>query len=637
MAWSLVSTTTASGGANIAVPLGTTDGDLLVFAQQDGYGYQLSTPSGSGWTELDSTDIGSGRKLWTMYKVWHTGDPTIAASNAGTAGVKMIASYRHSSGDGASYDVHATNDGNSASPSVSGITTSENDALLIFVVKSPGNSEPSPPSGWNEAVQYTALSTLGYTSINSDVQATAGSTGTVSGTLSASGEWVAHLAAFVPGGDGGSGTTLTTSGSSAGTSSASSGSTTTGSPIVFTGGTSAGTSSAAAEASITGVPIPLGSAAPTQLYDTVLVPPVTASARLMRTDMSRSFHEPLELAWPYDIEVVCNTSADHTLMASINVVNPDAIRALIDYVELEITIRDIRGKTQVIPMGHYLCDVPERSFDGLKLSGRVIGYGGTLALAQSTMGSDYTLVNEDPAVAMVDVIAGAGIPRDMIDIPPSGIIVTEPVTWYSGDLRQKIVNDMADMIAYYAPWPRTDGVISSIPYLDYATAPITARIGTEPGQLEILGPTTDTRDSMRMVNEVTVRRIVEDEEPIIATARITDYSHPLHPERLQAERNSTMPVILAGDPIDDGMIETYEAALEKARNLLAEGASRYHTTRIRQVLDPAPDAHQIIELDVRHGVSSVYAGRWWRRAWTFRMQGPTASLDAELNHTVGVQ
>lgn len=366
----------------------------------------------------------------------------------------------------------------------------------------------------------------------------------------------------------------------------------------------------------------------------ILAPPVMATPRLYLTDARRASLTPLQLAQPYDLSVVCNPDAEHTRIATLGVVNPDAIRPLVDYLYLDVFLRDPYGQTMTVPLGHYLCDVPERVYDGRALAGTVTGYGGTLALAQATMPGGYVLeAGTDPAVALVDVMAATGVPRSMIAVPPSGIPATEERHWSGGDTAQRIATDLAAMIAYYAPWPDGFGILRSEPYRDYGRVPVVGVWGTAPGQLEILDRMVGQRSWMTMRNRITVRRVGEGQDPIIATAEITDYSHPLHPVRLQEARNAPMPVILA-ETIDDGMVETYEAALAKARNTLAERASRYDTARAVTVLDAHPDAHQVIELDVRHGINPVFAGRWRRRAWTYRQRGPEATLDVDLARTV---
>lgn len=375
---------------------------------------------------------------------------------------------------------------------------------------------------------------------------------------------------------------------------------------------------------------------------TLFVPPLMLTPRLYRTDATKSFLEPMDVVRPYDVEVVCNPDAEHTWTAKIETMNPAAIRALIDYAYIEIHVRDATGEEFVVPMGHYLCDQPSRHYDGLALTGTVEAYGSTLALEQSTLGAAWTLeVGADPAVEMRDIVIGAGILPSMVHIPPSGILATEAEVFHAGEPRKEIVAALADKIGYYQIHPDGTGVMHSHPYHDWETELIAATIGTEPGTVEILEPISETRDRMRVRNRVTVRKLQEptetepDKQPIIAVAEITDYSHPLHPVRLQEARHAPLPVIL-GERIDDSQIETYEVALAKAKNTLAQRASQYETTKVSHVIDRAPGPHQVVWLDVRHGINPIYEGRWRRQSWTYRQQGPVGMIEANLARTVAI-
>lgn len=382
---------------------------------------------------------------------------------------------------------------------------------------------------------------------------------------------------------------------------------------------------------------------PHRPYPDLLVPPVNITPRLYLTDATKSFMEVFDVAKPYEVEVTCNTDAEHTWTVSIGVLDPDRVQPLVDYVYLEVEAIDAVGSMAVVPMGHYLCDQPERRFDGKTLTGRIIAYSNTLALEQSTMGSSWTLhIGDDPALELQSIIVGAGIAESMVNVTiPSTIVASEEKTYYASENRKKIGNELADKLGYYAPYSDGHGTIHSHPYHNYGTVPVAATLGTIEGTLEILEPLSHTVDRMRLRNRVTVIKMQEptesepDRTPIIATAEVTDYSHPLHPVRLQEARHAPSPVIL-GERIEDSEIETYEVALAKAKDILVERSSMYETTRVVHVIDRAPGPHQVVELDVRWGLDPVYEGRWLRRSWTYRQSGSMGFIESNLSRYVQV-
>lgn len=247
MPWSLIGVTTGSASASLSVPAGTQDGDLLIHVIGQAGTTAPTPPSGAGWALIATTSEGFNQGLSTSWKVWRTGDPTSVASSAATNSPKALLCYRHDGDTTPDYDVHTTGTDSFGSPTVSSVTTSEDDALLIFgVARTVGSSASSPPSGWTEDVDHAVQQFTSGVAVSRTTQAVAGATGTVTGTLG-SGGWVAHLAAFVPVGEGGGGPeVLDTTGTAGGT--AASGADT--ALETVTSGTASGTSASSAATSV---------------------------------------------------------------------------------------------------------------------------------------------------------------------------------------------------------------------------------------------------------------------------------------------------------------------------------------------------------------------------------------------------
>lgn len=183
-----------SGTLTLAPPASIADGDLLeaiFFVYQN----SANSPTLAGWTKkVDVEDGPDFIRTVTLYKRASSESGSYAftlTSPVYWAGFVRRITGAIASGD--PYDVVGTSaKASSASPSASATTTTA-DTLVTWYVSnfSSGTTVSSPPSG----ISGTQASSL-YAGSKS--QAVAGSTGALTGTLSASDNWVAVVAAIKP-------------------------------------------------------------------------------------------------------------------------------------------------------------------------------------------------------------------------------------------------------------------------------------------------------------------------------------------------------------------------------------------------------------------------------------------------------
>lgn len=184
---------------NIKKPYGTVDDDLLIAAAVSDVTGTL-TPDGS-FTSIRDT---SNTAVWSqMYRRVAASEPASYTWSNTTAAAKSAVMLRVVNVDTTTpVDTSSQNTGTSTSIDASTITPSVDNCLLLFLGGA-DDDDVTYNSGFPTG--YTNLLTLGSTQGNDstimfafNTQTTKGATGTITGTLTASEEWIAFLAAVAP-------------------------------------------------------------------------------------------------------------------------------------------------------------------------------------------------------------------------------------------------------------------------------------------------------------------------------------------------------------------------------------------------------------------------------------------------------
>ena len=215
MAWT--PRTAASGNQGdastftVTKPTGCVNGDLIVVASTTDLSGAVGAPDGTWTNRINLLSTGSDQRL-VVYSKIASGEGASWAFT-GPASVVVWGAQAWSGGVN-TLDVAASsrNNASSAPPdiSVAGITTVTNGDLLLYFGTFDGGGAASnavaPPNGWTEVVE-AYVSGTGLMYVASLEQVTAGSTGTIAGTITLQTEnavGMAGLLAFNASGGGGS-------------------------------------------------------------------------------------------------------------------------------------------------------------------------------------------------------------------------------------------------------------------------------------------------------------------------------------------------------------------------------------------------------------------------------------------------
>lgn len=191
------SSNTTAGAAvatiDLVAPAGLADNDILVayIYMEDPSVVVTSAPS--GWaSEVTGTSSSSSVAVYWKRASSESGNYTFAATGAAWMG-GYIAAYSGAITSGDPFNATgAVATGTSVSPAATAITTTvDNSMILYFESNAAGNTLSAQPSGFTSRVNATV------SALSEKLQPVAGSTGTITGTITSS-TWVAVAAALTP-------------------------------------------------------------------------------------------------------------------------------------------------------------------------------------------------------------------------------------------------------------------------------------------------------------------------------------------------------------------------------------------------------------------------------------------------------
>lgn len=360
----------------------------------------------------------------------------------------------------------------------------------------------------------------------------------------------------------------------------------------------------------------------------------SALPRIYRADITGTRIDDITPARARSVSASYNEDFETKRQASFDVVYPDELRDLEDFVAVDLDITRDDGLEMTLQLGNYIVMGRSVTMTNTMRQGVLNGRDLTWLLRQATIPGLYVVSTAvDPGAAARDILFDFGIPSELINIPDAGVTLTRDLPSKPGEDWLSFLTDLLAAGAMYQPWVASDHRITSRRVIDIATEPAVHRYHTADGAKVIPGVVNDP-DLSKLRNRVTVRKVSPtDGESIHYTATVTDVGSPIHPERLQERLGLRKPVIL-GVAYDEHNITSEGDARLLAESRLSELGSYYDKVKLATYPDQAIDGHLIMDLDLMHQGQHYYTGRWWQRTWDVRLDGPVVTIQRELTRTV---
>lgn len=353
------------------------------------------------------------------------------------------------------------------------------------------------------------------------------------------------------------------------------------------------------------------------------------SSTLWRADRYGRRIERLPVEVPVQGAITHNEDTEVKRKLSLQVNDPDRLRPYRDYLIPEITLADTHGTITTRTKGHFMVTEPKTTLTPGRYSGTIEAVDICTVLASAQFAAVEVIpAGTDKGAAARDIALGAGLMPTQMDLPDVGDVLLEDKELDPGTTRLKAINDLYNSAGWYTVWSDDFGVIRTGRWQELAAArPSKTLAARRADGIPLSGPISGDPEAGRLRNQVTVRNLRPDEEPIYWTARVTNPDHPLYHD--PADPEGTFPMVLAGDPVDDANIETVAAARVRAEQLLDEGASIYRRATVKSVIDLDADVHEVVQLRTNHP-DGDFDGRWWRRTWSISLHGASGLITSEL-------
>lgn len=352
--------------------------------------------------------------------------------------------------------------------------------------------------------------------------------------------------------------------------------------------------------------------------------------RLYRADRYGRKLDVLSDQRPVSGQIQFNDDNEFKRSLNLTIEDPDILTPFRDFIIPEITLATPLGAMRTKNLGHYMVTPPSKTTTTGRRSGQLEAKDITLLLARFEVRNFIAPVGTDVGLIAYQLGIAAGLLPNQLDIPVStGVLTGLRFTPEPGTMTLALMNEFLNAGNCYQVWTNGDGVVKSMRYLDLGTARPVRTYSTEYG-LEVLPPIDESPNWDAMRNRVTVRNIAADKPPIVATARITNRSHPLFYD--PADPLAGFGIELS-ETVENTQVETVEAARALAESTLARSSSFYRKLQVRTIIDIDADGHDIIGLDLRNGREQLYSGNWWRRTWSIAVQGVAATMESELYRT----
>ena len=295
--------------------------------------------------------------------------------------------------------------------------------------------------------------------------------------------------------------------------------------------------------------------------------------------------------------------------------DPRKIRPFIDYLAPIMTIEYSDGRVVTEQLG--LFSLPPNGEDSTYLGsqGSFEAFDLGWNLSENTFGNYYTVTAGTNVVdTVVSILAAEGFTR--VSIPPSTRTFPKTRTYDISRDKWNICNAMLRSIAYYHLWVDRQGVITSLPYIDYDLA--------EPGKTLFTGVGSDIVGTIYrapLKDQIYNKVRVIGERPKTNTPIIQTLinSNPLSPtSTVNLGRTRAMPTIKDSD------INDTATALEVARRALQEASSLYTRYELYTLPDPSRGFFEVYDADVANiNGLDILSGRYRVSGWDITLDAHT--------------
>lgn len=294
---------------------------------------------------------------------------------------------------------------------------------------------------------------------------------------------------------------------------------------------------------------------------------------------------------------------------------PSVIKPFTDYLAPFLKIEYSDGRIVENQLGLFSLPPTGEESTYLYSTGSFEAYDLGWNLSENTFGTYYSVTAGANVVdTVISILAAEGFTR--VNILPSTKTFPKTRTYDISRDKWNVCNAMLRSIAYYHLWVDGQGVITSMPYIDYDKA--------EPAKYLFAGPGGEIVSTIRrepLQDQIYNKVRVIGERPKSNTPIIQTLinSNPLSPtSTVNLGRTRAMPVIKDSD------INDTATALEVARAALQRASSLYTRYELYTLPDPSRGFFEVYDAEVnRADGSEVLAGRYRVSGWDITLDAHT--------------
>lgn len=346
--------------------------------------------------------------------------------------------------------------------------------------------------------------------------------------------------------------------------------------------------------------------------------------RLWRSNRYGDLIDVISDTRPITGSVNYNYEADVKRRLTIDMIDPQTFRALRDFIIPELTLVDASGREHVGYLGHFMLNKPTMTLRPGSAIGSFEADDVTILLKSERLNAGYKVVaGRDLGDAARQLAYAVGFRSSQINLPNTGVVATKEINFEPGDEVYGAMCNLYNRSGWYDVVADGRGVLTTQRWLS-TDKPNPIRTYRNYGSdIRLLPPIEEEApDWSQLANEITVKNINPDEDPIFYTARVKNTNSPVH------ERN--LGFVRAAEPISDPDIENNEQARKRAEEELLKRSSVYRRVSVRAVVEVNPGPHDVIALDVRQG-NVALTGKWMREEWTIELGDKASTISMILN------
>lgn len=346
--------------------------------------------------------------------------------------------------------------------------------------------------------------------------------------------------------------------------------------------------------------------------------------RLWRSNRYGDLLDVIADTRPITGSVNYNYQSDIKRRFSVEMIDPQTFRALRDYIIPELTLIDASGTRHVGYLGHFLLNKPTMTLRPGSAIGSFEADDVTILLKKERLNAGFRVeAGRDLGDAARQLASAVGFRPSQINLPNTGVKAKKLIEYEPGEEVYAVMNNLYNRSGYYDVVANGRGVLETQRWLSVAKPNPVRTYRNYGPDIQIIPPVEEeSPDWSQLANEITVKNITPDEDPIYYTARVTNTNSPVH------ERNIGM--VMAAEPINDPDIESNAQAKERAQEELLKHSSLYRRVTLKTVVDVNAGAHDVIALDIRQG-SVALVGKWLREEWTIELGGEASTITQTLN------